>query len=174
VTPALIAFEFWQRSGGGVTDDGGFPADEAWRRPAGDGAGQGGAGGRSDAGERPAPPLPTFRRPADPPDGAPNPWRRPPDEQRAGTSPSGRTPGPPDPYGVSPPYAGPPPTQAPPRGWRPPTVVRSPDPRDLPAQDLDAISRDERAARTLTLGVGMIAGAVALIVTCLLCSRVLF
>jgi hypothetical protein len=53
-------------------------------------------------------------------------------------------------------------------------VIRSPDPRDLPAQDLDAIVRDERGARTLTLGVGMIAGAVALIVTCLLCSRVLF
>jgi hypothetical protein len=163
----------------GVTDDNGSPADEAWRRPAGaeqgDTEGQGGAAGQGGADERPAPPLPTFRRPADPPDSAANPWRRPPDGPGAATSAAGGTPGPPpDPYGVSPPYAGPPPTQAPPRGWRLPTVVRSPDPRDLPAQDLDAISRDERAARTLTLGVGMIAGAVALIVTCLLCSRVLF
>jgi hypothetical protein len=32
----------------------------------------------------------------------------------------------------------------------------------------------ERSARTLTLGVGMIAGAVVLILTCLLCSRLLF
>jgi hypothetical protein len=32
----------------------------------------------------------------------------------------------------------------------------------------------ERGARTLTLGIGMIAGAIVLILTCLLCSRVLF
>jgi hypothetical protein len=169
-----------------VTDDDGSPADEAWRRP---------PGGAEDpgAGQRPAAQSPTFRRPADPHGGAPSPWRRPPDGPGTGASqagpawpglrgsqahsspPADGTPGPPgDPHGVSPPYSGPPPTQAPPRGWRPPTVIRSPDPRDLPAQDLDAIVRDERGARTLTLGVGMIAGAVALIVTCLLCSRVLF
>jgi hypothetical protein len=47
-------------------------------------------------------------------------------------------------------------------------------PRELPIQDLAGIETSERSARTLTLGVGMLAGAIALIMTCLLCSRLLF
>jgi hypothetical protein len=72
------------------------------------------------------------------------------------------------------PYTGPPPTQPPPRGWRTPHVTRPAPPRALPEQDLVGLDEAERGARTLTLGIGMIAGAVVLILSCLLCSRVLF
>jgi hypothetical protein len=44
----------------------------------------------------------------------------------------------------------------------------------LPAQDLDDLDEAERSARTITYGVGMIAGAIMLVLLCLLCSRVLF
>jgi hypothetical protein len=71
-------------------------------------------------------------------------------------------------------YAGPPPSEPPPPGWRPPLIVEPPPPRELPAQDLPGLDRAEESARTLTLGVGMIAGAVLLIVICVLCSRVVF
>jgi hypothetical protein len=47
-------------------------------------------------------------------------------------------------------------------------------PRQLPAQDLAGLDRSERSARTLSLGVGMITGAVVLILSCLLCSRWIF
>jgi hypothetical protein len=47
-------------------------------------------------------------------------------------------------------------------------------PRQLPAQDPAGIDQSERSARTMTYGVGMIAGAVLLILTCLLCSRLIF
>lgn len=53
-------------------------------------------------------------------------------------------------------------------------VVQPPSPRQLPAQDTNGIEAEERSARTVTYGVGMIAGAVLLIVICLLCSRALF
>jgi hypothetical protein len=53
-------------------------------------------------------------------------------------------------------------------------VVQPPSPRQLPAQDANGIEAEERSARTVTYGVGMIAGAVLLIVICLLCSRALF
>jgi hypothetical protein len=52
--------------------------------------------------------------------------------------------------------------------------VQPPPARDLPAQDLPALDRAEESAHTLTLGVGMLAGAVLLIVICVLCSRVVF
>jgi hypothetical protein len=71
-------------------------------------------------------------------------------------------------------YAGPPPTEPPPPDWRPQLIVEPPPPRQLPAQDASGLDRAEVSARTLTLGVGMLAGAVLLIVVCVLCSRVLF
>ena len=71
-------------------------------------------------------------------------------------------------------YAGPPPTEPPPPGWRPPIVVQPPPPRRLPPQDEPELDRAEESARTLTLGIGMLAGAVLLIVICVLCSRVVF
>jgi hypothetical protein len=53
-------------------------------------------------------------------------------------------------------------------------VVQPPPPRQLPAQDAPALDRSEESARTLTLGIGMLAGAVLLIVVCVLCSRLVF
>jgi hypothetical protein len=140
-----------------TTESGGTP-DEYWQRPT-----------------EPAPQDPPVAEP--PPrfgDGTlsgprfgetPSPWQRPPHR------PESVTPAEPAP---TPGYAGPPPTQAPPHGWRPPFVVQPAAPRQLPAQDRDQLNAGERSARTLTLGVGMIAGAIVLILTCLLCSRLLF
>lgn len=71
-------------------------------------------------------------------------------------------------------YSGPPPTSAPPPGWRPPIVSQPPPPRRLPDQDLEALDVRESSARTLTYGVAMIVGAVLVVVSCLLCSRLLF
>jgi hypothetical protein len=52
--------------------------------------------------------------------------------------------------------------------------VQPAPPRPLPAQDVPALEAAEGSARTLTYGVGLIAGAVLLVVMCLLCSRLLF
>jgi len=53
-------------------------------------------------------------------------------------------------------------------------LVQPPPPRRLPPQDIDRLETDERRARTLTYGVGMVAGAVLFVVMCLLCARVVF
>jgi hypothetical protein len=53
-------------------------------------------------------------------------------------------------------------------------VFQPPPPRQLPPQDEEAITAEEQSARTLTYGIGMIAGAVFLVLVCLICSRVLF
>jgi len=53
-------------------------------------------------------------------------------------------------------------------------VVQPPPPRRLPPQDEQSLDEAERSARTVTYGIGMIAGAVLLVVVCTLCSRVLF
>lgn len=71
-------------------------------------------------------------------------------------------------------YAGPPRTDPPAPGWRPPTIAHPPPPRSLPAQDIDALDEAEGSARTVTYGVGLVAGAVAIILMCLLCARVFF
>ncbi|MEH1015539.1 translation initiation factor 2 [Micromonospora sp. CPCC 206060] len=99
-------------------------------------------------------------------------WRRPAaDAEDPGTGPSGPVPpaGPPDPG-----YPGPPTAPPPAAGWRPPVHLRPAPPRRLPAQDPGRLDEAERSARTVTYGVGMIAGAVVLVLICLLCSRVLF
>jgi hypothetical protein len=44
----------------------------------------------------------------------------------------------------------------------------------MPAQNMDALDEDEGSARTVTYGVGLVAGAIALIVMCLLCARAIF
>ena len=75
---------------------------------------------------------------------------------------------------AAPPYTGPPRTDPPPADWRPPTVAQPPPPRSMPAQDIDALDEAEGSARTVTYGVGMVAGAIALILMCLLCARALF
>jgi hypothetical protein len=52
--------------------------------------------------------------------------------------------------------------------------IEPPAPRMLAPQDLDAINAGEKNARTVTYGIGLVAGAVFLVVSCLLCARVLF
>jgi hypothetical protein len=47
-------------------------------------------------------------------------------------------------------------------------------PRELPPQDHAELDTAEQSARTVTYGIGMVAGAILLIVMCALCSRVLF
>ncbi|MFI1991285.1 translation initiation factor 2 [Actinoplanes sp. NPDC020271] len=74
----------------------------------------------------------------------------------------------------APAYPGPPPTDPPAPHWRPPTIATPPPPRHMPAQNMDAIDEAERSARTVTYGVGLVAGAIALILICLLCGRALF
>ena len=71
-------------------------------------------------------------------------------------------------------YQGPPRAAPPPSGWHPPTIAQPPPPRSLPAQDMDALDEAEGAARTLTYGVGLVAGAIAVILMCLLCARAIF
>jgi hypothetical protein len=44
----------------------------------------------------------------------------------------------------------------------------------MPAQDMDALDEDEGSARTVTYGIGLVAGAIALLLMCLLCARAIF
>jgi hypothetical protein len=98
-------------------------------------------------------------------------WRRPP--AGSGTpAPGAAAPSVPQP--TPPPYSGPPPTVAPPPDWRPRLLIQPEPPRRLPAQNLAAIDAREREARTITYGIGMVAGAVLLVVLLVLCGRVLF
>lgn len=71
-------------------------------------------------------------------------------------------------------YAGPPPNTPPPPGWRPPVYLEPSPPRQLPEQDADALDREERGARSRTVGLALVAGAVLVVIVCLLCSRLLF
>ena len=71
-------------------------------------------------------------------------------------------------------YQGPPRQSRPSAQWRPPTIAQPPPPRALPPQDMDALDDAEGSARTVTYGIGMVAGAIALILMCLLCARVIF
>jgi hypothetical protein len=100
-------------------------------------------------------------------------WRRPPEGGPAPGMPA--QPGPPQtgPPQTDPPYSGPPRTTPPPRGWRPRVLVQPPPPRALPDQDLGSIDAQEREARTLTYGVGMVAGAILVVVLLILCGRAL-
>jgi hypothetical protein len=71
-------------------------------------------------------------------------------------------------------YSGPPRTAPPPHGWQPPQVTQPAPPRVLPEQDVNRIEREEQAAKTLTTGVAMIAGAVMVALLLVLCARALF
>ncbi|WP_307798243.1 translation initiation factor 2 [Actinoplanes flavus] len=95
-------------------------------------------------------------------------WQRP----DPSADPLGR-PGP-APEPETPPYPGPPRAEPPPADWRPPTIAHPPPPRTLPPQDMDALDEAEGSARTVTFGVGLVVGAIALVVVCLLCARVVF
>lgn len=72
------------------------------------------------------------------------------------------------------PYLGPPRPDRPPFGWRPPIVVAPSEPRQLPVQDHPALDRTERAARTLTNGVALVATAIMFVLLLLFCGRWLF
>ena len=139
----------------GVTTPGSSP-DDYWRRPTpgphdatgdGDTTGQGNATGAGDTtGPGPENATGAGDRPAAP---APSHGRRP----------EG--------------YAGPPPTTPPPPGWRPPLHVQPPPPRRLPPQDMAELDLAEQRAQRLTWTVGAVAGALLLVLTCALCSRLL-
>jgi hypothetical protein len=95
-------------------------------------------------------------------------WQRPDPDSARPVPPAAARPEP------GPAYAGPPRTSPPPGQWRPPTISQPPAPRALPAQDMDALDEAEGSARTVTYGVGLVAAAIALILMCLLCARVIF
>jgi hypothetical protein len=97
-------------------------------------------------------------------------WQRP-DPDLPGPGSASGTPAAPDPAAS---YQGPPRPSQPSPHWRPPTIAQPPAPRLMPAQDMDALDEAEGSARTVTYGVGMVAGAIALILMCLFCARALF
>lgn len=97
-------------------------------------------------------------------------WQRP--DPASATPPPPPAPAPKPPPGSG--YQGPPATTPPPAGWRPPTFAQPPAPRALPPQDMDALDDAEGSARTVTYGVGLVAGAIAVILICLLCARAIF
>ncbi len=135
--------------------------EEAWRRPPGHTPSE-------PAAAEPPPPAP---RPAPRPEDTV--WTRP---KSGATSPApstnsvnGTGPAP-----VVQEYAGPPRTNPPPATWRPPVVAEPPPPGTLPEQDHDRIDVEEQAARTLTTGIGLVVGAVCLVLLLILCARVVF
>lgn len=71
-------------------------------------------------------------------------------------------------------YEGPPRPAPPSPHWRPPTIAQPPPPRQMPSQDMAALDEAEGSARTVTYGIGLVAGAIALILLCLLCGRLIF
>ncbi|MGY4681041.1 hypothetical protein ACWIGG_04645 [Micromonospora aurantiaca (nom. illeg.)] len=161
---------------GAVPRDG---ADSADVHPAGPGSRPGDAG---DAGgdhepDRTAEPAGTaspWSREA----ATDSPWARP-EAADGWTVAGGAWPGPPGggpPGGGTPPsgYAGPPPSTPPPPGWRPPVHVQPSPPRRLPPQDMAAMDQAEQRAQRLTYGIGAAVAVVLVLLTCLLCSRVLF
>jgi hypothetical protein len=96
-------------------------------------------------------------------------WQRP-DSGNEAFRPGPSTP----PTGRVPEYSGPPRADPPSANWRPPVVSQPPPPRSMPAQSMDALGEAERSARTVTFGIGLVAGAIALILMCLLCARAIF
>jgi hypothetical protein len=102
-------------------------------------------------------------------------WRRPIEPTRpAGDSPDGQGTGGNPPAHTPPVYTGPPRTTPPSPDWRPRTLIQVPPPRRMPAQDGARLDSQEREARTITYGIGMVAGAVLFIVLIVLCARALF
>ncbi|MEU8071698.1 MULTISPECIES: hypothetical protein [unclassified Micromonospora] len=184
-----------------TTPSGGSPDDETWRRPeqpapAGEDASRAVPGSGPDAHsagpearpsgagdpDRTTEPAGAFGPPEPEAAGSASPWSR----EAATESPwaraeaaggwtvaGGAWPGSP---GGKPPsgYAGPPPSTPPPPGWRPPVHVQPSPPRRLPPQDMAAMDQAEQRAQRLTYGIGAAVAVVLVLLTCLLCSRVLF
>ncbi|GIH12547.1 translation initiation factor 2 [Rugosimonospora africana] len=101
-------------------------------------------------------------------------WRRPPGGQTGRPDASGEPAPGQAPRGDAPPYAGPPRTTPPPAEWHPRTLIQTPPPRPMPHQNPEELDAREKETRTVTYGVGMVAGAVLLIVLFVLCGRALF
>jgi hypothetical protein len=97
-------------------------------------------------------------------------WQRP----EPGSTGPDPAPGPAREPAPTPQYEGPPRSTPPHPQWRPPTIAQPPPPREMPSQDIDALEESEGSARTVTYGIGLVAGAVALLLLCLLCGRLLF
>jgi hypothetical protein len=51
--------------------------------------------------------------------------------------------------------------------------VRAAPPRTLPPQDLPRLEEAEQRSRTLTYGIAMVAGAIMVVLTLVLCGRTL-
>jgi hypothetical protein len=127
----------------------GHDDESAWQRPSG------------TAADPPVPVVPPA--PLPPPDPA---WARP-----------ARSPEPPKPPADRTEffdYGGPPPSNPPPPTWRPPLVNEPPAPRQLPIQDHERLDIEEQAAHTLSQGIGMVVGAIALVLVLILCARAVF
>ena len=97
-------------------------------------------------------------------------WQRP----DPGAATPGPAPTPAEEPSQTPHYQGPPRPAPPSPQWRPPTIAQPPPPHAMPSQDANALDEAEGSARTVTYGIGLVAGAIALILMCLLCGRVLF
>jgi hypothetical protein len=95
-------------------------------------------------------------------------WQRPDPDSAEAPPPAAPKPDP------GPSYQGPPRPSPAASQWRPPTISQPPPPRAMPPQDMDALDEAEGSARTVTYGVGLVAGAIALILMCLLCARTIF
>jgi hypothetical protein len=178
-------------SDGVTTPSGGSPEDEFWQRPTPDLPAPESDGGqpeerapldsgaaRSDATRAggAGPGVEQAGSPWSSPGQADNPWARPgpgagPDPADGGSRPAGGWSG----YAVNPGgYTGPPPTTPPPLGWRPPVYVQAPPPRRLPAQDMATMDKAEQQAQRLTYSFGAVAAVVLVLLTCLLCGRLIF
>ncbi|WP_203664733.1 translation initiation factor 2 [Actinocatenispora rupis] len=94
-------------------------------------------------------------------------WRRPAD---GGASPHRVAPAAPA-EPAAPRYEGPPASVPPPPGWQPPVVVPVTPPREMPRQDGDRMDAEEKAARTVSYGVGLVAAAVVLVLLVVVCAR---
>jgi hypothetical protein len=53
-------------------------------------------------------------------------------------------------------------------------VNEPPTARRLPLQDHERLDLEERAANTLTQGIGMVVGAVAIVLVLIMCARTVF
>jgi len=85
-------------------------------------------------------------------------WRRP-AEDPAGPDAAARPASPARPAYTGPPRSQPPSAQAVPA----PLIQPLPPPRELPAQDHDAIDAEERQARLVTVGISIVAGVLAVL-----------
>ena len=71
-------------------------------------------------------------------------------------------------------YAGPPRGMPAAPTWRPPMMIQVPAARAMPYQDDARLDEQEKSARTVTYGIGMVTGAIALLLLFVVCGRLVF